>query len=485
MIARKALPANLVVGFFLGPTEERWPLRPVNRGAGDHPGASRHAFFARRGVLSVVFVVVSGCAQTSQPRPDIDREILAAVNNIRAIDNHAHPVRFVASGQQDREFDALPVDNMEPASDPLQLRANDPGVPAAWQALWGYPYNDSASVHMKEWQEHKHSTAQQKADDYPAWVLDQMGVDVMLANRVRMGSSIQPPRFRWVPYADALIFPLDNSQLAAKNSDRKAFFADEDLLRAHYLKDAGLESLPQTLGEYLRLVMRPTLERQKQGGAVAEKFEVVYLRAFGFDKVDQTIAERVYTAFIGKGAPPEDQYKALQDFLFRFIASECGRLGMAVHIHTSAGAGSYFDVRGANALLLEPLFNDPDLRKTKFVMVHGGWPFTREITALLTKPNAYLDYSAQSLLMTPSTLAQTLRQWLEFVPEKILFGTDAYPYSEELGWEESGWIAAKRGREALAIALTQMTRDGEISRDRAFELARMVLRENARTLYGL
>jgi hypothetical protein len=54
-----------------------------------------------------------------------------------------------------------------------------------------------------------------------------------------------------------------------------------------------------------------------------------------------------------------------------------------------------------------------------------------------------------------------------------------------MGWEESGWIAARAGREALAIALSGMLRDGEISRSRASELARMVLRENAKALYGL
>ena len=58
-------------------------------------------------------------------------------------------------------------------------------------------------------------------------------------------------------------------------------------------------------------------------------------------------------------------------------------------------------------MLLEPLFNDPALRKTNFVMVHGGWPFTREIGALLTKPNAYLDFSEQSLLLGPASLAAT------------------------------------------------------------------------------
>jgi len=158
---------------------------------------------------------------------------------------------------------------------------------------------------------------------------------------------------------------------------------------------------------------------------------------------------------------------------------------MAVHIHTMAGAGSYFDVTGANPLRLESVLDDPDLRTTKFVMLHGGWPFIGEITALLQKPNAWLDYSAQSLLLPPANLAHNLREWLEWVPEKVLFGTDAYPYSDEMGWEESGWIAARRGREALVIALTGMMRDGEISRDRALELARMVLRENARKLYGL
>ena len=125
------------------------------------------------------------------------------------------------------------------------------------------------------------------------------------------------------------------------------------------------------------------------------------------------------------------------------------------------------------------------MSKTRFVMIHGVWPFTREITALLAKPNAYLDFSQQSLMIDPPLLAQTLREWLSYVPEKVMFATAAYPFSEELGWEESGWIAAQRGRLALGIALTAMMRDGGITRDRAKELARMVMRENARKLYGL
>ena len=136
-------------------------------------------------------------------------------------------------------------------------------------------------------------------------------------------------------------------------------------------------------------------------------------------------------------------------------------------------------------MLLEPLFDDPSLRKTNFVLVHGGWPFAGQVTALLTKPNVYVDFSAQTLVNPPQQVASVIRSWLEYVPGKVFFGTDAYPYSQEMGWEESAYIANSAGREALGIALTGMLRDGEVNRDRALELARMVLRDNVRKLYGL
>ena len=52
-------------------------------------------------------------------------------------------------------------------------------------------------------------------------------------------------------------------------------------------------------------------------------------------------------------------------------------------------------------------------------------------------------------------------------------------------WEEQEVMAAGKARRALALALTGMIRDGEISRERALELARRVMRENAIRLYGL
>jgi predicted TIM-barrel fold metal-dependent hydrolase len=158
---------------------------------------------------------------------------------------------------------------------------------------------------------------------------------------------------------------------------------------------------------------------------------------------------------------------------------------MAVHLHVAWGPGGYFHIAGTNPLLLESVFNDPRLHQTNFVLLHGGWPFTREITALLTKPNVYADFSAQTLTNYPRRVAQVLREWLEFAPDKVLFATDAYPYSDQLGWEQSGWVASDTGRQALGLALTEMMNDGELTRDRAVEIAHLVLRDNARKLYGL
>jgi hypothetical protein len=88
-------------------------------------------------------------------------------------------------------------------------------------------------------------------------------------------------------------------------------------------------------------------------------------------------------------------------------------------------------------------------------------------------------------IVSPTILAGVLRQWLGEWPDKVLFGTDAFDGGAEQGWEQVAWVGSNTTRRALAIALTGMMHDGEITRDRAQTLARMVLRENAAALYGL
>ena len=436
----------------------------------------RCAFPAAIGLAACLF---TSCASRNEAHSDIDRSIADAVENTKAIDNHAHPMRVVGPNERDTEYDALPVELMDPTwSIPPRADPNNPDYGRSQQALFGVSAPAAAVAAAKQ------KVMREQGDSYPSWVLDRLGIDIMLANRTAMGRGLDPKRFRWVPFADALMYPLINDHLGARDPDRKNFFAAERKVLDRYFGEGGISSPPATLEDYLKFV-HATLARWKQSGAVAVKFEMAYLRSLAIGNPAAADAAKVYAAYLRSGTPSDAAYKDLQDYIFRDIASECGALGLPVHIHSLAGAGAYYDNAGANPSNLEPVFNDPALRKTKFVVVHGGWPYTAEMAAMLQKPNVYLDYSAQTFFLYPHELSRILRLYLELGPDRVMFATDSSAFTPVISWEESGWMSARTARDALTLALSGMVRDGEITRDRAVQIAHMVLRENARKLYGL
>src|SRR5882762_5455224 len=420
----------------------------------------------------------------AQTRADAD--IANEISKIKAIDNHAHPLKYVAPGEKpDDEFDALPLDAIVPFPLPTRLSPTNPEFIRAWHDLYRYSHNDMSEAHVRELLAAKQRVLNERGDSYPAWILDQLNIETMFANRVAMGRGLAAPRFRWVAFDDALIFPLNNEGAKRSNPDYRGFFPAEERLLKRYLGDLRFKTLPLSLDEYLKKIVTPTLERQKSNGAVAIKFEAAYLRKLDFDDPDEARARVTYARYVRGGEPLASGYKALQDFLFYYVAREAGRLGMAVHIHCISGAGGFYRQSGSNPLLLESAFNDQALRKTNFVVVHGGYPFTKEMGSLMSKPNVYADFSAQTFFTYPRELSEILRNWLESYPDKILFGTDAFSFGPEVDWGEVAWLSNTTARQALALALTGMMNDGEINRERAMELARMVLRENAARLYAL
>jgi hypothetical protein len=444
-------------------------------------------------IAAVVLLAPTVRAQTPADSAlvrQIDPELAAHIYTTPVFDNHAHPILPPPNDKTDRDFDALPVDNMEPQTDPVAWGADNPNLPTAWKALWNIDLTVPLDADgMKRLVAARDAIKTRQGLNYDAYVLDRANIATMVANRVTMGPGLidtgkPDTRFRWVPYNDALLFPFDNSGLAAQDPDKKLFFPLEDKVRARFLQALHLTSVPPTLDQYLTQVVTPTIDRERKGGAIAEKFEIAYLRSFDFTDPSRAEAARVYADLVGKSKPNPAEYKILQDFLFRYLAMEAGRLGMAVHIHVFSGAGSYFGIAGGNPMLLEPLFDDPRLRHTNFVMLHGGWPFVREANALLQKPNVYLDLSQQSLTFPPRTQATWLRELLETFPSKVLFGTDGFAVNNAMGWEESTWIAARNCRQSLALALTGMQADGEVTRTRAFAIADQVLSGNATQLYA-
>lgn len=437
--------------------------------------------FASCTFILALFVALAVPVAAQQPDPALLKQIEA----IRAIDNHAHTPALVGPGEKDDDYDALPCEPLEPTKPTLTGWPDNPAFLQASKKFFGYPYNDRSPAHMRELLAEKARVRREHGDHYPDWVLDHLGIETELSNRVAMGRGLNPPRFRWVPFDDALLFPLDNSRLAAATPDRKIFFSREDAILADYLKAQGLSAAPATLDEYLAGVVMPTLASQRKAGAVAVKFEAAYLRSLDFEPASKERAREIYARWIHAGPPPADDYTTLENYLFRAVAAEAGRLRMPVHIHTGFGCGGYFKLAGSNPLLLESVLDDPALRKTNFVLLHGGaGPYPKEVAALLMKPNVYTDISEQTWLTPTHELSRVVRYFLEWYPEKVLFGTDLSPGTPEIGWEEIGWQTSQSARRALAIALTGMMNDHEITRARAEQIATMVLRGNALKLYG-
>lgn len=430
----------------------------------------------------MLLALVAGPAAIARAQTAVDSSLAAFIGGLRAVDNHAH-VNSVAPA--DSESDALSLEALLPFSIPARIRPESPAWLAAYRGLYGYPYDDLSAAHLREWRAASSPVVGERDEAFPTWVLDRIGTDVMLANRVAMGPGLAPPRFRWVSYVDALLLPLSTRAEGAASPDRGKLYPQEAGLLRRYLGDLGLTTLPATLDAYLERVVAPTLERQRAAGCVAVKFEAALLRALDFGAVRRETAARIYAAYVRGGEPSPAEYKTLQDFLFRAIARRAGRLGLAVHLHAFEGPGDFYRAAGSDPLLLEPVFNDPQLRRTTFVIVHGGGMYASHAGAMLWKPNVYVDMSAMSLIYPPAKLAAVLREWLREYPEKVLFGTDAAAFGPDLGWELAAWIGTTTARQALTLALGDLLRNGEIGRGRAEEIATMVMRGNAARIYGL
>ena len=435
-----------------------------------------------RPVALVVAVTAAFGAVPVSAQSPVDPALATFIATIKAVDNHSH---VNSTAPEDADFDALPIDGLPAFTLPARARPENPEWLAGYKALYGYPHGDLSEPHLSELRATMKRVAKEQGDRFPEWVLDKVGIEVMVANRIAMGPGLAPPRFRWASYVDALMLPLSIQAESKSNGDRAVLYPLVEKLRRRYLEDLHIATLPATLDAYRSTVLTPTLERQRKGGCIAVKFEAAYLRKLDFDDPDEAVARSVYARYAAGGEPSHAEYKALQDFLFREIAREAGRLGMAVHIHSFEGAGGFYTVGGSDPLLLEPALGDQALRNTTFVIVHGGGIFASHTGALLARPNVYADFSVMPQFYTAAHLAGILREWLTLYPEKVLFGTDAFASGPDAGWELSAWLASTTARQAIGIALTEMIRAHEVTRARAEEIATMVLRTNAARLYKL
>ena len=405
----------------------------------------------------------------------IDSKLLGEIQRIRAIDNHMHADAVDAS-RPDRWKAGNPL-GVPRYPDVLPLARDNPEWRLSWKALYGYRHDDAELAHLQALLAGKRKAMAENGPGWPVRVLDAAGVEIALVNTVKRGVGLDNSRFRWVPYAEPLLAPFAPGRA-------QLLYSGGDVTLQGLLDEAGLKEMPATLADYREKLIRPTLARWHQQGAVAIKFLTAYRRAMDFDCGTVEPDDLFRKSSIGADDRAAD---LLDAFLFCEIAEIAGQEGLAVHIHTGNGDGPYFNNDRADPSRLERVLNHKRLRKTSFVLLHGGWPNYLVTQAMIDKPNTYADFSAQTFYLSTHGLSEVLRSWLSWHPEKVLFGSDAYSDVDSplVDWEEKEWLLTHKSRRALAIALTAMVADGEITRERAGTIARMVLRDNAAKLYGL
>jgi hypothetical protein len=297
-----------------------------------------------------------------------------------------------------------------------------------------------------------------------------------------MPDYLDPKRFPWVFFVDSFMWPFNNQNETARNSDEGVYIPLQEKMLHRWMQQENVAKLPADFDGYLKFISRVLEDNQSKGG-IAIKFEVAYFRPTTFGDPTRDQAEDVYRRNVGGGIPSEKDYRTFQDYVFRYLILEGGRLHLPVHIHSAVGIGDYFNISQSNIMNFESVLRDPRYRGTIFVMLHGGYPLEREAIWLAAMKNVYIDSSFEELAQYPAAFKDILKMWLETFPDKITFGTDAFPYNDVLGAEESYWLGAKSARTALAAALAEMVSENEITEPRALELAHAYLHDTAVKLY--
>jgi len=436
------------------------------------------------GLLGILALAACAPSLDAQARPlpgkDVNAiydRLLPQIAKIPIVDMHAHPGYW-----DDTDVDAMAVTPTD--LDPARTRPTNAEWAAAAKALFGYPYDDLSAEHIKWLDQKDDELRKQWGKDYFNKILDKVGIQVSVANRVAMDYFEGNPRFRFVTFVDPYMFPFDNSK-SAISPDRAIYFPIQEKALHRYLEQVGVSGLPADFAGY-EAAMHRKLQMEKEHGALAIKFEAPYFRSLvNIKDPSREEAEAVYNKYHAGGAPTAKEYLVFQDYIFRSLIGQAGPMKLEVHIHSAVGSGNYYHLSEGNAMDLENILRDPRYKDTTFVMIHGGFPYTDQSIWLAALPNVYLDTSEFNNLVFPAEYSRILKLWFEIFPEKILFGSDCFPYSREIATPETYWLAVQTARTAAAAALAEMVSENEVSEARAMEIARGYLHDNSAKLFGL
>jgi len=216
-------------------------------------------------------------------------------------------------------------------------------------------------------------------------------------------------------------------------------------------------------------------ERAVCDGAAGIKSGLAYERILRYDRVAWSDADRIWSRGLDKVGAVER--KAFQDFMMHAVCEQCGRHRLPFQIHTGIQAGNRNDLANANPLHLTNLFQAyPDVQ---FDLFHGGYPFTIE-AGLMAKyfPNVYVD-GCWLAHISPAAYKRALDEWIEIVPANKIFA-----WGGDHGIIDHSYASLQLAKDLIAEVLACKVASGYFSERVALHLARRIVEQNAREVYG-
>jgi len=169
--------------------------------------------------------------------------------------------------------------------------------------------------------------------------------------------------------------------------------------------------------------------------------------------------------------------KDVQDFLFHWIIEKAIENDLPIQIHTGYLAGNGNTLENSRPTKLNNLFLK--YRKAKFILFHGGYPWTGEYGAMGKMfPNVYLDLVWLPQISRQAAV-QAIDELLDLVPyNKFFWGGDCAFIEESVG-------SLDFGKDVVAEVLAGRVERGLMSEDKARDVALKIFRENAIRVFKL
>jgi hypothetical protein len=239
--------------------------------------------------------------------------------------------------------------------------------------------------------------------------------------------------------------------------------------KGNIYKQANEDGFPMTtLDEYLAYCDQLFI-KNVNNNAVCVKNSMAYSRTLYYEDISYEEAKDLFIR--PSGSLSQTEAKKLQDFMFHWVIQKATEHELPVQIHTGylAGNGNVLD-NGKPVKLNNLFLKYPE---AKFVLFHGGFPWTGEYAALAKMfPNVYLDIVWLPQISRQEAIS-SLDVMLDCVPyNKFFWGGDCALIEESAG-------SLEFGKDVVAEVLTKRIQRGLLTEDLAYEIAKGMFRENA------